>query len=507
MAEFAPADLGAALGISLDAAKTLIGDALELRYRLPRLHALARDGKIPVWRARMVAQHTRDLTLEAAAFADQLIAATPEKIHHLHAARLVQEARLYFDPDRAIADEEEALTKRGVWLRRRTTGPATTDVAMTLDTPDAELLDATIGRIAADLRNLGDTDPLDIRRARAAGILADPQHALDLMSGRHDAAPTRSRSGGGVTNLYVHFTPDDLTPDLRTAPAPPPSSASAPPPPGYSPTGWPATPTPAARSPSARSSTCPTECRRPARPTRDDARNRDAARRPLRLPRLPTRLPHLRPRPHHRLPAHRRRRTTRPNPPRQPRTPLPHPPPSQNPLLMDLQTTRQRPLHLDQPHRTPIHRHPHHPTTTPTPTAATAKNLTAHHPGTNDGRGHRHAVVADASHLAALVSSDHSLPLAARPPVVAAQFAAGPLVSSDRGSARCSTTAGCCYLARRTAPHPGSVGPASASERTDETKAVRRGITTTTGGRAASEASGQTRPKGRTPTGHHNHRW
>ena len=214
VAEFAPADLGAALGISLDAAKTLIGDALELRYRLPRLHALARDGKIPVWRARMVAQHTRDLTMQAAAFADQLIAATPEKIHHLHAARLVQEARLYYDPDRAIADEEEALTKRGVWLRRRTTGPATTDVTMTLDTPDAELLDATvarIARIAADLRNLGDTDPLDIRRARAAGILADPQHALDLMSGHHDAAPTRSPSG--VTNLYVHFTPDDLTPD------------------------------------------------------------------------------------------------------------------------------------------------------------------------------------------------------------------------------------------------------------------------------------------------------
>ncbi len=212
VAEFAPADLGAALGISLDAAKTLIGDALELSYRLPRLHALARDGKVPVWRARMVAQHTRDLTVEAAAFADQLIAATPEKIRHLDAARLVQEARLYFDPDRAIADEEEALAKRGVWLRRRNTGPATTDVNMTLDTPDAELLDATIGRIAADLRNLGDTDTLDIRRARAAGILADPQHALDLMSGRENAGPSQ-RGGGGATNLYVHFTPEDLTAD------------------------------------------------------------------------------------------------------------------------------------------------------------------------------------------------------------------------------------------------------------------------------------------------------
>ena len=61
----------------------------------------------------------------------------------MQAARLVQEARLYFDPDRAIADEEEALAKRGVWLRH-TGAPATTDVTMTLDTPDALLFDQTV---------------------------------------------------------------------------------------------------------------------------------------------------------------------------------------------------------------------------------------------------------------------------------------------------------------------------------------------------------------------------
>ncbi len=62
--------------------------------------------------------------------------------------------------------------------------PATTDVFMTLDTPDAELFDQTISRIAGELGALGDTDTLDIRRARAVGILADPQYALDLLSGR-----------------------------------------------------------------------------------------------------------------------------------------------------------------------------------------------------------------------------------------------------------------------------------------------------------------------------------
>ena len=83
---------------------------------------------------------------------------------------------------------------------------------MTLDTPDALLLDGTLGRIAADLKELGDPETLDVRRARAVGILADPQHALDLMSGR-DTAPSHG-ARAGTTNLYVHLTPADLAADL-----------------------------------------------------------------------------------------------------------------------------------------------------------------------------------------------------------------------------------------------------------------------------------------------------
>ena len=141
-------------------------------------------------------------------FADQLIAAMPRRIGQVKAAQLVQEARLYFDPDRAIADEEEALTKRGVWLRHGN-APATTDITMTLDTPDALLFDQTVTRIAGDLRELGDTEDLQVRRARAVGILADPQFALDLMSGREGAEPSRGVRAGAA-NLYVHLTPADL---------------------------------------------------------------------------------------------------------------------------------------------------------------------------------------------------------------------------------------------------------------------------------------------------------
>ncbi|WP_027860374.1 HNH endonuclease signature motif containing protein [Marmoricola sp. URHB0036] len=201
--EFAPASFAAALGISLETAKQRIADALELVYRLPRLWELVEAGVVPVWRARAISRETHDLSVEAVAFADRLISATPSKIGMVDATRLVQEARLYFDPDRAVADEEEELARRGVWLRHRG-NPATTDVVMTLDTPDALLLDQTVTRIAGELRDLGDTEPVDVRRARAVGILADPQYALDLLSGR-DAAPS---PGASAVNLYVHLDPD-----------------------------------------------------------------------------------------------------------------------------------------------------------------------------------------------------------------------------------------------------------------------------------------------------------
>ena len=151
VAEFAPVDLAAALGITQDAGRQLIADALELAHRLPRLWERVVAGEVPVWRARLIARETTDLSVEAALFADRLIAATPRRIGQVQAARLVQEARLYFDPDRALADEEEALAKRGVWLRHGS-APATTDITMTLDTPDALLFDQTVTRIAGDLK-------------------------------------------------------------------------------------------------------------------------------------------------------------------------------------------------------------------------------------------------------------------------------------------------------------------------------------------------------------------
>ncbi len=157
VAEFAPADLAAALNITLDAGRQLIADGLELTYRLPRLFDLTRAGVVPVWVARAISRETHDLGPDAVAFADRLISSTPDKIRQVDAARLVEEARLYYDPDRAIADEEHELARRGVWVKHRG-NPATTDVVMTLDTPDALQFHETVTILAAELHAFGDTD-------------------------------------------------------------------------------------------------------------------------------------------------------------------------------------------------------------------------------------------------------------------------------------------------------------------------------------------------------------
>ena len=189
VAEFAPAELAAALehlpGRGAAAGRRRPGADLPPPPPVGPVQA----GRVPVWRARAISRHTHDLGLDAVAFADRLITATPDKIRLVDAERLVEEARLYFDPDRALADEEHELARRGVWVKHRG-NPATTDVIMTLETPDALAFDAAVGQHRRRAAALGDTEDLDLRRARAVGILADPQYAMDLLpDSRHAPTP------------------------------------------------------------------------------------------------------------------------------------------------------------------------------------------------------------------------------------------------------------------------------------------------------------------------------
>lgn len=229
VAEFAPMELAAALDLSHEAALALLGDVLDLAHRLPRLWALVRDLRVPVHLARRAAQESRDLSVDAVDHADRLLAWQPRRLNPHRVGVLVHEARLYADPDRAVADHDAALETRKVDVRLGQGAPGTGEVFMVLDEADALAFDRTVTTMAATAGVLGHPGSVDVRRAHAAGLLADPQKALDLLAvadadaDRLDADPrtcaaddaahapaTPFGRGGGEAVIVLHVTDRDL---------------------------------------------------------------------------------------------------------------------------------------------------------------------------------------------------------------------------------------------------------------------------------------------------------
>ena len=191
VAEFAVLELAAVLDISHEAALALVGDVLDLAHRLPRTWALVRDLRVPVHLAREAARVSRDLDVGAAGHADRLLAWRPRRLNPHRVGVLVHEARLYADPDRAVADHDHALAARRVEVHHEEGAPGTSEVWMTLDTGDAVAFDSTVSTMAATMRALGHHGDLGVRRAHAVGVLADPQRALDLLAASDIADPDR----------------------------------------------------------------------------------------------------------------------------------------------------------------------------------------------------------------------------------------------------------------------------------------------------------------------------
>ena len=115
VAEFAPAELGAALGISYHCACALIGDALDLRHRYPMLWTRLQAGQIKTWAARRIAQTTRHLTVHAAAQVDRVIAPYADRKNPADLVAFAQAEAIRADPDLARQRAEAAKTSRGVW--------------------------------------------------------------------------------------------------------------------------------------------------------------------------------------------------------------------------------------------------------------------------------------------------------------------------------------------------------------------------------------------------------
>ncbi|MDT9593473.1 DUF222 domain-containing protein [Nocardioides zeae] len=209
VSEFAVLELVTAMGLSHEAGRALVGDAVEVRHRLPQLAGRVASGGVQVWRARRIARATRTLTFEGAGFVDRNLAHVAHSVSGAGIDRLVAEASARFDPETTEADRADADAGRffSIDFRAREAlgvhGQVGGTVAVSgeLDLADARDLEEVVARGAAELAALGSGESLDVRRAIAVGELARRQTALDLTGGA-EASTVAARQ----VVLHVHLT-------------------------------------------------------------------------------------------------------------------------------------------------------------------------------------------------------------------------------------------------------------------------------------------------------------
>ncbi|WP_122818108.1 HNH endonuclease [Nocardioides pantholopis] len=205
--EFAPLELGAALGMSSDAARAMLGEAVELAHRLPRTWAAVRAGEVPAWRGRKVAANTLSLPADGAAYVDTHVHAVAGKIGYAALDRLIEEARVRFDPAGAEEKRKAAADRRHFDLDTgRISFAGTVIVDGELDLADALDLEGAVARGARILGELGCAESLDVRRSLAVGEIARRQLALDLDTTPSEIEGLSKRCQPRQVVVHVHLT-------------------------------------------------------------------------------------------------------------------------------------------------------------------------------------------------------------------------------------------------------------------------------------------------------------
>jgi len=204
----AAAPFAAALGRSTASGEALIRDALVLRHRLPAIWARVGVGDLEAWRARRIAQAVLGAHDDVCAQLDDALSAVAAKVGPTTLERLLDEAMLRLHPEERELAQFAALDRRHATLHAQSindTGVA--DMTLRGDWKDLHDFDQALSRVAAALADVDRADDryvesLDVRRARAVGVLADPVAALALLDGRPAPRPTKR------TTLVVHVARD-----------------------------------------------------------------------------------------------------------------------------------------------------------------------------------------------------------------------------------------------------------------------------------------------------------
>ena len=216
VAAFTPEPFAAALGVSTLTGLQLLADALDLTHRLPRIWAAVEGLAVAPWKARKVAQATHRLSKAAAASVDRQLADRIGSCGWRAIETAVAQAIVSHDPDLLEIRDQQGKAAWNVRLLHRDDGEwaGTSHLDITGDTLDLTCFHDLVCEQAAQLKALGDTDTLEVRKAKAVGVIANRQAALDLGTllgvDRSPAGPAPVPPAVAKTKLYLHLTLTDL---------------------------------------------------------------------------------------------------------------------------------------------------------------------------------------------------------------------------------------------------------------------------------------------------------
>src|SRR5690349_17127439 len=206
VAEFCVAEFAAAVGLPTETGKAYIGEALELRHRLPQTWSRVRSGDLAAWRARQIARATIGLSVAAAGFVDAQVAGFAHRIRPSGVDRLVEEAIVRFMPAEARRRRQAAADGRHAHVHtHQVSFEGTVWVEAEVDLADALDLDTALSAGAARLADLGSVASLDVRRSEALGQMARHRLTLDLDTTGQTPTPSRE------VVLHVHLSANAIT--------------------------------------------------------------------------------------------------------------------------------------------------------------------------------------------------------------------------------------------------------------------------------------------------------
>ncbi len=208
VSEFALMELVAVLGRTPDGGKAYVGRVIECAWRLPNVYEAVVAGRLAPWRAERIADLTRGLSAEAAGFVDRQLW-NASGVGWAQLERLVAEAVLRFDPDKAEADRAKAADHRHFDIGD-VDEHGLVHLDGLLDAADGHDLDQAVARRAEVLGRLGDESSLDVRRSKAAAELARQDLALDLLVPDPATGEVVATVPGRKVVLNVHVTDTTL---------------------------------------------------------------------------------------------------------------------------------------------------------------------------------------------------------------------------------------------------------------------------------------------------------